>query len=130
MKNENFFSKNRKLDVDMIWDHDKYWKASPGSTLKDFNNVLSIFCDLIEIFNKIWASCKISLKMRNWSFFEKYRKSTPGPVKSLWYVRIWKKHIRMMFQRCYHDWKKFKRSKAFSLESDLNLRYPPPKRGF
>ena len=37
----------------MIWDHDKYWKASPGSTLKGFNNDLTIFYDLDEIFNKI-----------------------------------------------------------------------------
>ena len=37
----------------MIWDHDKYWKASPRSTLKDFNDDLTIFYDLDEIFNKI-----------------------------------------------------------------------------
>ena len=53
MKNENFFSKNRKLDLDMILDHDKYWKASPGSTLKDSNNGLTIFDDLDEFFNKM-----------------------------------------------------------------------------
>ena len=53
MKNEKFFSKNRKLDLDMIWHHDKYWKASPGSTLKGFNNGLTIFYDLDEFFNKM-----------------------------------------------------------------------------
>ena len=53
MKNENFFSKDRKLNLDMICDHDMYWKASTGSTLKGFNNGLTIFYDLDEIFNKI-----------------------------------------------------------------------------
>ena len=53
MKNENFFSKNRKLDLGMIWDHDNYWKASPRSTLKGSNNGLTIFDDLDEIFSKI-----------------------------------------------------------------------------
>ena len=36
----------------MIWDHDKYWKASPGSTLKGSNNGLTIFYDLDEFLNK------------------------------------------------------------------------------
>ena len=53
MKNDIFFSQNRKLDLDMIWDHDKYWKASPGSTLKGFNNGFTIVDDLDEISNKI-----------------------------------------------------------------------------
>ena len=99
----------------MIWDHDKYWEASPGSTLKGFNNGLTIFYDLDEIFNKIWASCKISLKLRIWVFFEKYRKSTSGLIGSFWYVRKWKKHVQMMFPWCYHDWKIFEMKQIFQL---------------
>ena len=110
-----FLSKNQKLDLDMIWDHDKYWKASPGSTLRDFNNGLTIFYDLDEIFNKIRAPCKISLKVRIWNFFEKYRKSTSELVRSLWYVRRWKKHVRMMFPRCCHDWKNFEMNIFFKI---------------
>ena len=46
MKFEIFFSRIRKLDLDMIWDHDRYVKASPGSTLQSSNNGLIIFDDL------------------------------------------------------------------------------------
>ena len=42
MKFENFFSRIRKLDLDMIWDHDRYVKASPGSTLHNPNNGLAM----------------------------------------------------------------------------------------
>jgi len=42
MKNENFFSRIGKLDVDMIWDDDRYVKASPGSTLQSSDNGLAI----------------------------------------------------------------------------------------
>ena len=114
-KKWKIFSKNQKLDLNMIWDHDKYWKASPRSTLKDFNNDLTIFYDLDEILNKIWAPCKISLKMKIWSFFEKYRKSTSRLIKSFWYVRRWKKHAQMMFPRCCHDWKNFEMNIFFKI---------------
>ena len=55
----------------MIWDNDNYWKTSAGSTLEGFNNGLTIFCELDEIFNKISVSCKISLKTRIISNFLK-----------------------------------------------------------
>ena len=83
MKKMKFFSKNRKLNLDMIWDHDNYWKTSPGSTLEGFNNGLTIFYDLDEIFNKISALCKISLKTRFSNFFEKYRNSMSRLLRSL-----------------------------------------------
>ena len=40
------FSRIQKLDVDMIWDDDRYVKASPGSTLQSSNNDWIIFDDL------------------------------------------------------------------------------------
>ena len=46
MKFEIFFSRIRKLDVDMIWDHDRYVKTSPGSTLQSSNDGLTISGDL------------------------------------------------------------------------------------
>ena len=46
MKFENFFSRIRKLDVDVIWDHDRYVKASLGSTLQNSNNGLTVFDDM------------------------------------------------------------------------------------
>ena len=115
MKNEIFFSKNRKLDIHMIWDHDKYWKTSPVSTLKGFNNGLTIFDDLDEILNKIWVCCKIRLKLKIWSFFENYRKSTSGLLGSLWYVRKWKKHVRKMFPWCWYGWKILKMKLIFQI---------------
>ena len=46
VKFEKKFSRIRKLDLDMIWDHDRYVKASPGSTLHNPNNGLAICDDL------------------------------------------------------------------------------------
>ena len=40
------FSRNRKWDVDMIWDHNRYLKAYPGSTLQGSNNGLTISDDM------------------------------------------------------------------------------------
>ena len=40
------FSRIRKLDLDMIWDHDRYVKASPRSTKHIPNNGLTISDDL------------------------------------------------------------------------------------
>ena len=53
MENETFFSSNRKCDLEMIWHHDKYWKASAGSTLEGFKLGLVIFDEMDAIFNKI-----------------------------------------------------------------------------
>ena len=107
-KKWKFFSKNRKFDLDMVWDHDNYWKTSPGSILEGFNNGLKIFYDLDEIFNKISAHCKTRLKTRFSNFFEKYQKSMCRFLRSLWHVQRWKKHVRIMFPRCWYDWKNFK----------------------
>ena len=46
MKNEKKKSRIRKSDVDMIWDHDRYMKASPESTLESSNDGLTKFDDL------------------------------------------------------------------------------------
>ena len=62
------------FDLDVLWYDDWYWKASPGSTLNDFNDGLTTFHDLSSCFNKIWASCKFSLKSWNSNFFFKKRK--------------------------------------------------------
>ena len=64
-----FFHQSRFLDLDAFWYDDWYWKPSPGSTLNDFNNGLTIFYDLSSFFNKISASCKFSLKSWNSNFF-------------------------------------------------------------
>ena len=70
-----FFSQIRKLDLDMIWDHDRYVKASNGSTLQDSNNGFTIFGDLGRKASNISAGAQIRCKKRFWRFFEKYRKS-------------------------------------------------------
>ena len=76
---ENEFWKNfhriRIFCLDEFWYDDRYWKASPGSTLNDFNNGLAIFYDWSSFFNKISASCKFSLKTWNSNFFFKIQKS-------------------------------------------------------
>ena len=69
MKFEIFFNGIRFFYLDAFWYDDWYWKASPGSTLNDFNNGLTIFYDLSSFFNKISASCKFSLKSWNSNFF-------------------------------------------------------------
>ena len=43
---------DRKLDLNMILGLDKYWKASPGSTLKGFNIGLTVFKDFDEFMTK------------------------------------------------------------------------------
>ena len=84
MKFEKIFSRIRKLDLDMIWDHDRYVKASPGSTLQSSNNGLTIFDDLGRKSGIFWASKQIRFKKRFWHFFENYRKSMSRSKISLW----------------------------------------------
>ena len=54
MKNWKFFSRIRKLNVIMIWEHHRYVKASPGSTLQSSNNGVTISDDMGR---KIGISC-------------------------------------------------------------------------
>ena len=65
----NFFSTNRKSDLDMIWHQDKHWKVSTGSTVEDFKLGLVIFDDMDEFFSKIWDTCQIRSKRWIWNFF-------------------------------------------------------------
>ena len=108
MKFENFFSRIRKLDLDMIWDHDRYVKASPGSTLQSSNNGLTICDDLGRKSGIFSASKQIRFKKRFWDFFENYRKSMSRSKKSSWNHSESKEHIRNMLGRCwlkYQYWK-------------------------
>ena len=73
MKFENFFSRIRKLDLDMIWDHDRYVKTSPGSTLQSSNDGLTISHDLGRKSGIFSASKEICCKKRISNFFEKQR---------------------------------------------------------
>ena len=108
MKFEIFFSRIRKLDLDMIWDHGKYVKASPGSTLQSSNNGLTISDDLGRKSGIFSASKQIRFKKRFWRFFEKYRKSMFRSKISFWNHSESKEHIRNMFVGCwlkYRFWK-------------------------
>ena len=113
MKNENFFSRIRKLDLDMIWDHDRYVKASPGSTLQSSNNGLTISDDLGRKSGIFWASKQIRFKKRFWHFFEKYRKSMSRSKISLWYHSESIKHIRNMFPSYLYEGRISKNEKSF-----------------
>ena len=64
MKFEKNLKQIRKLDLDMIWDHDKYVKASPGSTLQSSNNGLTISDDLGRKSGILSASKQIRFKKR------------------------------------------------------------------
>ena len=55
-KENEFWKKFHRIRIfclDEFWYDDRYWKASPGSTLNDFNNGLAIFYDWSSFFNKI-----------------------------------------------------------------------------
>ena len=114
MKFENFFSRIRKLDLDMIWDHDRYVKASPGSTLQSSNNGLTISDDLGRKSGIFSASKEIRFKKRFWHFFENYPKSMSRSKISFWYHSESIKHIRNMFVRCWLEWR-FRKNEFFFL---------------
>ena len=97
MKFEKNLKQIRKLDLDMIWDHDRYVKASPGSTLQSSNNGLTISDDLGRKSGIFWASKQIRFKKRFWDFFEKYRKSMSRSKKSFWYHSESKEHTQNIF---------------------------------
>ena len=101
MKFENFFSGIRKLDVDMIWDHDRYVKASPGSTLQSSNNGLAISHDLGRKSGIFCYSKEISCKKRISNFFEKYRNLMCRLEISSWNVSELKEHTRNILTRCW-----------------------------
>ena len=114
MKFETFFSQIRKLDIDMIWDHDRYVKASPGSTLQSSNNGLTIFHDLGRKAGNFSASKEICYKKRFWDFFKKHRKFMSRSKKSFWNHSESKEHIRNMFVRCWLKYR-FRKNELFLL---------------
>ena len=97
MKFEKNFSRIRFLDLDMIWDHDRYVKASPGSTLQSSNNGLTISDDLGRKSGIFSASKQIRFKKRFWDFFENYRKSMSGSKISSWNHSESVEHTRNIF---------------------------------
>ena len=113
MKFENFFSWIRFLDLDMIWDHDRYVKASPGSTLHNPNNGLTIFDDLGRKSGIFSANKEIRYKKRFWDFFEKYRKSMSRSKISLWYHSESIEHNRNIFPSYSYEGRISKSEKSF-----------------
>ena len=113
MKFEIFFSRIRKLDLDMIWDHDRYVKASPGSTLQSSNNGLTIFYDLGRKAGNFSASKEICCKKRFWHFFENYRKSMFRSKISSWNHSESKEHIRNIFPSYSYERRISKNEKSF-----------------
>ena len=125
MKFENFFSRIRKLDVNMIWGHDRYVKASPGSTLFISNDGLTIFHDLGRKSGISCCSKEICCKKRISNFFEKYRNLMFRFKILLWNVSESKEHIRTILARCwlkYGFWKnEFFFLKDFIKENSLKF---------
>ena len=113
MKFEIFFSRIRKLDVDVIWDHDRYVKASPGSTLQSSNNGLTIWDDLGRKSGIFWASKEICCKKRISNFFEKRRNLMFRLEISSWNVSELKEHIRNIFSSYLYEWWISKSEKSF-----------------
>ena len=115
IKNEiwKFFSRIRKLDLDMIWDHDRYVKASPGSTLQSSNNGLTIFYDLGRKAGNFSASKEICCKKRFWHFFENYRKSMSRSKISSWNHSESKEHTRNIFPSYSYEGRISKSEKSF-----------------
>ena len=111
--NLQFFSRIRKLDVDMIWDHDRYVKASPGSTLQISNNGLTIFDDLGRKSGIFWASKEICCKKRISNFFEKRRNLMSRLEISSWNVSKSKEHTRNVLTRCWLKYGFRKNEKKF-----------------
>ena len=101
MKFENFFSRIRKLDVDVIWDHDRYVKASPGSTLFISNDGLTISHDLGRKSGISCCSKEICCKKRISNFFEKLRNLMSRFKISSWNVSESKEHTRNILERCW-----------------------------
>ena len=108
MKKWNFFSRIRKLDVDMIWYHDRYVKPPLGSTLQSSNDGLTISHDLGRKSGIFCCSKEICCKTRISNFFEKRRNLMSRLKISLWNVSELKEHTRNILARCwlkYDFWK-------------------------
>ena len=103
IKNEIWkkISRIRKLDLDMIWDHDRYVKASPGSTLQSSNNGLTIFYDLGRKSGISCCSKEICCKKRISNFFEKLRNLMSRFKILSWNVSESKEHTRNILARCW-----------------------------
>ena len=113
MKFEKTSSRIRKLDLDMIWDHDRYVKASPGSALQSSNNGLTISDDLGRKSGIFSASNEIRFKKRFWDFFEKYRKSMSRSKISSWNHSESKEHTRNIFPSYSYEGRISKSEKSF-----------------
>ena len=123
MKFEKNLKLIRKLDLDMIWDHDRYVKASPGSTLQSSNNGLTISYDLGRKSGIFWASKQIRFKKRFWHFFENYRKSMSRSKISSWNHSESKEHIRNIFPSYLYEGRISKNEKSiFYFKSSINLK--------
>ena len=113
MKFEKNFSRIRKLDLDMIWDHDRYVKASPGSTLHIPNNGLTILDDMGRKSGIFSAIKEIRYKKRFWDFFENYRKSISRSKISSWNHSESKEHTRNIFPSYSYEGRISKSEKSF-----------------
>ena len=113
MKFEKIFSRIRKLDLDMIWDHDRYVKASPGSTLHIPNNGLTILEDMGRKSGIFSAIKEIRYKKRFWNFFENYRKSMSRSKISSWNHLESKEHTRNIFPSYSYEGRISKSEKSF-----------------
>ena len=113
MKFENFFSRIQKLDVDVIWEHDRYVKASPGSTLQSSNNGLTISDDLGRKSGISCCSKEICCKKLISNFFEKRRKLMSRLKISSWNVSEWKDHTQNTFPSYLYEWRISKSKKSF-----------------
>ena len=97
----------------MIWDHDNYWKTSPGTTLEGFNNGLTIFYDLGRKAGSFSASKEICCKKRFWHFFENYRKSMSRSKISLWNYSESIEHTQNIFPNYSYEGRISKNEKSF-----------------
>ena len=113
MKFEIFFSRIPKLDVDVLWYHDRYVKASPGSTLQSSNNGLAIFDYLGRKAGNFWASKQICYEKRISIFFWKILKCDVRSKISLSNVSESKEHTRNIFPSYSYEREFWKNEKSF-----------------
>ena len=97
----------------MIWEHDRYVKASPRSTLSSSNVGLTISDDLGRKSGIFWASKQICCKKRISNFFEKRRNLMSRLEISSWNVSESKEHTRNIFPSYLYEWRISKSEKSF-----------------
>ena len=97
----------------MIWEHDRYVKASPGSTLQSSNVGLTISDDLGRKSGIFWASKQICCKKRISNFFENWRNLMSRLEISSWNVSESKKHTRNIFPSYSYESQISKSEKSF-----------------